>query len=101
MSAPAGLQPERTSMAWTRTALSAGALAGTLVKVAADERSTIDYVCAAVAAAAGLMIYACGRSRALHAGLAPSVPRRLVVLAMAAALVANLAALVVIVGHRV
>ncbi len=59
-----GLQPERTSLAWHRTALTGMALLGTVAKVAADQHSVLAVVCAVVVLANGVTAVVCGRLRA-------------------------------------
>lgn len=58
-----GLQPERTSLAWNRTALAGLALLGAVIKVAADHADARTVVCAAIVVAHTFIVAACAAAR--------------------------------------
>lgn len=84
-----GLQPQRTSLAWNRTALAGLGLLGAVVKVAADNPGTRTITCASIVIAHTLVIAGCAVSRTR------TVPgdraRRLFLIAYASTLVAGVA----------
>jgi uncharacterized membrane protein YidH (DUF202 family) len=89
----ARLQAERTALAWTRTALTAAALAGVTLKDAIHLHAPAEIVSAACAVGGTLALYICGRVRTsvpVPTG-SRSVVRTLQ-MAVAACLIANAAA---------
>lgn len=86
-----GLQPQRTSLAWNRTALAGLALLGAVSKVAADHADARTLVCTAIVVAHTIIVAACAVARG-HA-ITPAPPPRLFVIAYASTVVACLAAI--------
>lgn len=86
-----GRQPERTSLAWQRTAVSAAVLGGVATRIGVSDRAAA-FVVAAVAAftAAALSAWNGYQHRARHVA---GADRRGVQIVAAACLVANAAAL--------
>jgi hypothetical protein len=62
--AAAGLAPERTWLAWDRTALSAAALAAVLIKVGVAHSRPADVVAGGCAVVTAVVIGLTGRARA-------------------------------------
>jgi uncharacterized membrane protein YidH (DUF202 family) len=58
-----GLQPQRTTLAWTRTAIGCGGLAALQVRQAVLTGHVIDVIAASVAAVATLSMLVLGRRR--------------------------------------
>lgn len=90
-----GLQRQRTSLAWNRTALAGLGVLGAVGKVAADHIDARTVACAAIVVAHTLVIAACAVVRAHHPAAIP--PRRLFAVAYASTVVAGLAATTLIV----
>ena len=95
-----GLQPQRTTLAWTRTAIGCGALTGFLVRHAVVTGRLVDVVGAALTATMTVLVLVLGRRRRdqirarLAADRSPLVPHAV---AAVTALV-SLAAAAVIIG---
>lgn len=100
MTAPAsgqpGLQPQRTSLAWSRAALAAAALAATTMRAAVVEGSVIDACSTAVSAFAALASYLAGRTR----GGSPLAGRARIAVVGASVVLAALLATVAILVHE-
>jgi uncharacterized membrane protein YidH (DUF202 family) len=58
-----GLQPQRTTLAWTRTGIGCAGLTGLLVRHAILTQRVLDVVAAALAAGAAVTVLALGRRR--------------------------------------
>jgi uncharacterized membrane protein YidH (DUF202 family) len=95
-----GLQPQRTTLAWTRTAIGCGALTGFLVRNAVVTGRLVDVVGAVLTATMTVLVLVLGRRRrdriraCLSAGRSPLVPHAV---AAVTALVST-AAVAVIIG---
>jgi hypothetical protein len=63
MSDDPGLQPQRTTLAWTRTAIACGALTGILVRHAVVSGRVVDMVGAALATVMSVSVLVLGRLR--------------------------------------
>lgn len=61
-----GLQPQRTTLAWTRTAIGSGALTGFLVRNAVVTGRAVDVVGAALTATMTVLVLVLGRRRRDH-----------------------------------
>jgi uncharacterized membrane protein YidH (DUF202 family) len=76
-----GLQPQRTTLAWTRTGIGCAALTGILIRHAVLTKRAVDITAATLAALATVSVLVLGRLRrqqiraALERGLSPAVPR--------------------------
>jgi len=98
--AESGLQFERTSLAWNRTALTAVALGATTVRAGVSEHSVLDLVATVVSLVAGIAMYLCSRrSRSRRAVEEAPVGRRMIQLAATSAVVAVLCASAAIAVH--
>jgi uncharacterized membrane protein YidH (DUF202 family) len=79
-----GLQPQRTTLAWTRTAIGCGALTGFLVRNAVVTGRVVDVVGAALTATMTVLVLVLGRRRrdriraCLVAERSPLVPHAVV-----------------------
>ena len=58
-----GLQPQRTALAWNRTALASLGLLGAVTKVAADNPNARTIACAAIVILHSLVVAACAIAR--------------------------------------
>jgi low temperature requirement protein LtrA len=58
--------PQRTALAWSRTALAGATLAGAAVKTAAQHPDTITLCCAVITSLAAVGIFLCGQRRASY-----------------------------------
>ena len=58
-----GLQPQRTTLAWTRTGIGAAALTGILARHAAESGAMVDIVATAFAGAAAICLLVLARLR--------------------------------------
>lgn len=85
-----GLQPQRTSLAWNRTALAGLGLLGAVVKVAGDHADALTLTCSAIVVVHCGLIAACAIVRARFVAAAP--PHRIFRVAYASTVVAGLAA---------
>jgi len=85
-----GLQPERTSLAWNRTALAGLALLGAVGKVAADNADALTLTCTAIVLAHTFIVAACAVARGR--AVTPEPTRRLFVVTYVSTVVASLAA---------
>lgn len=85
-----GLQPQRTALAWNRTALTGLGLLGAVAKVAADRTDAFTLACLAVVLAHTVVIVGCATVRARSLTALPSP--RVYLAAYASTLVAGLAA---------
>jgi hypothetical protein len=80
-----GLQPQRTTLAWTRTGIGAAALTGILARHAAESGSVLDIAATASAGAAVLCLLLLARVRrdritaAVAAGASPVSTRAVAV----------------------
>lgn len=92
-----GWGPQRTALAWSRTALAATSLAGAALKTAVDDRSPASIVCCIVTALATAGIFVCGQLRSAYEPKPGPPSRRLFQLAAGCALAASIAALVLVV----
>jgi hypothetical protein len=61
-----GLQPQRTTLAWTRTAIGSGALTGFLVRNAVTTGRVVDVIGAALTATMTVVVLVLGRQRRDH-----------------------------------
>lgn len=105
-SAPAGqpgLQLERTSLAWNRTALTAAALGATTARTGITDRSVLDLIATAVSLVAALTMYACSRRRHPAHSSTGDIPagRTAILIAAVSAAAATAAATVVLLVHAV
>ena len=93
-----GLQAERTSLAWNRTALTAAALGATTVRASITDRSTLHLIATGVSLGAAITMYVCSRWRrpSSRPGEAPA-GRTAILIAAVSAVLAGLAATVVLV----
>jgi hypothetical protein len=90
-------QPQRTALAWTRTALAGATLAGAAAKAAVQHRDALTISCAVVAWLAAGGIFACGqRRRSYERGARPPIVA-LFRIAVVCALAAGLAATILVV----
>jgi putative membrane protein len=89
-SADSQSQPQRTALAWSRTALAGAALAAAAIKAAIDRPGAAALICAVVTSLAALGIFGCGQARARNrarlASPAPAVFRLAIGCAVAGAL---------------
>jgi hypothetical protein len=76
-----GLQPQRTTLAWTRTAIGAGGLTGILARHAAESGAVVDVAGTVLAGAGAVCLLALARVRrdriyaAVAARASPVSPR--------------------------
>jgi uncharacterized membrane protein YidH (DUF202 family) len=94
----AGVQPERTELAWTRTALSLAAVAALLLRLSFGRAAVVQ--CAAVvtvAAAAVVVRVTSTRAYALRCDPTPSASPRSILTIAASALIADLGAVLLVV----
>jgi hypothetical protein len=87
-----GLQPQRTTLAWTRTAIGCGALTGFLVRHAVVTGRLVDMVAAALTATMTVLVLVLGRRRRdriranLAADRSPVVPHSVAAVTVLASL---------------
>jgi hypothetical protein len=95
-----GLQPQRTTLSWTRTAITAAGLTGVLVRHAVRSGAAVDLVATAMAGATALSLLVLARLRrdriqaAVDAGGSPISVRSIaavavLIMATAVALIAS------------
>jgi uncharacterized membrane protein YidH (DUF202 family) len=97
MTARPDTQPQRTALAWTRTALAGATLAGAAAKAAVQHRTVLTILCAVVTWLAAAGIFACGqRRRSYERGARPPIAA-LFRIAVLCAVAAGLAATVLVV----
>jgi hypothetical protein len=90
-------QPQRTALAWTRTALAGAALAGAAAKAAVQHRDALTICCAVVTWLAAAGVFACGqRRRSYERGARPPVVA-LFRIAVGCAVAAGVAATILVV----
>jgi putative protein kinase ArgK-like GTPase of G3E family len=81
MTGDQGLQPQRTTLSWTRTGIGAAGLTGVLTRQAARSGAAVDILATSLAAVAtvGLLLLARIRrdriATAVNAGVSPVSPR--------------------------
>lgn len=72
MTGPPETQPQRTALAWSRTALAAAALAAATSKAAVQHADPVVIACAAVTWLAAAGVFLCGqRRRSYESGARP------------------------------
>lgn len=97
MTARQETQPQRTALAWTRTALAGAALAGAATKAAAQHRDALTITCAVVTWLAAAGVFTCGqRRRSYERGARPPIVA-LFRIAVLCAVAAGLAAVVLVI----
>lgn len=91
-----GSQPQRTALAWSRTALAAVALAGAATKTAAAHPHPAVITCAVASALAALGFFLCGRRRATYEQGARPPSRAVFVAGVGCAIASGIAAAVLV-----
>lgn len=95
-----GLQVERTSLAWNRTALTAAALGATTLRAGITQHSVLDLLATGVSLTAGIVMYVCSRWRSPRGDVGVVlVSRTAVLLAATSAVLAGLVATAALTAH--
>jgi hypothetical protein len=89
---PPGAQPQRTTLAWTRTVIGCGALTAVVARHAMTSHRGVELVAAAVCLVATFGVFVLGRrrrgqiARSIAAGRNPVVPRGVLLVSVLVAL---------------